>query len=149
MTASKDIIATRLGNVKIAESPEHVEMNRSNPSNVYSDDIELGLVGDDPPTGGEHYLVRYRAGLQAKVHRHSAAHTIVVLEGSLVANNRVVGSGTYCYFPASEPLFHAPAGDHGCTFLILFHGPFDIEVLSDDYFSGFEMAGGTAAHGAG
>ena len=46
-------------------------------------DAEFGvrLLYQDPHSGAEHYLVRYPAGLGARVHRHTAAHTIVVLEG--------------------------------------------------------------------
>jgi len=43
-------------------------------------DAEFGvrLLYQDPHSGAEHYLVRYPAGLGAHVHRHTAAHTIIV-----------------------------------------------------------------------
>src|SRR6266545_4005718 len=91
--------------------------------------IGVRLLYEDPATGVEHDLIRYPAGLGARVHRHTAAHTIVVLEGRLQANDRIVGPGAYCHFPAGEPMFHAPAGDDDCLFVIVFHGPYDVETL--------------------
>ena len=96
---------------------------------IYDRDIGLRLLYQDPETGEEHYLVRYPAGLKARTHRHSAAHTIVVLEGQLQVNDRVVGPGDYCHFPAGEPMHHAPAGEEGCLFVTLFHGPFDVHPI--------------------
>jgi quercetin dioxygenase-like cupin family protein len=76
-------------------------------------------------------VVRYPAGLKARRHRHTAAHTIVVLEGRLEANVRVVGPGAYCHFPGWVPMHHANAGDEPCLFVILFHEPFDVEPIGD------------------
>lgn len=67
--------------------------------------------------------------MHAQWHRHSAAHTIVVLEGHLQVNETVVGPGSYCHFPANTPMLHAPAGDGGCLFVILFDGPFDVAEI--------------------
>jgi quercetin dioxygenase-like cupin family protein len=91
----------------------------------------LRLLLADPVSGEEHYVVRYPAGLKARMHRHSAAHTIVVLEGSLEANGQVIGPGSYAHFPAGEAMRHQTAGDGPSLFVILFHGPFDVEILDD------------------
>ena len=96
---------------------------------VYDAPVALQLLREDPDTGAEHYVVRYPPGLRARWHRHTAAHTIVVLEGHLDANGRTVGPGAYCHFPGGVPMHHAPAGDDGCLFLILFEGPFDVELV--------------------
>ena len=96
---------------------------------VYDREIAVRLLYEDPGSGAEHYLIRYPAGLEAKMHRHTAAHTIVVLEGELTVNGRVIGPGAYCHFPAGEAMFHAPAGDEGCLFINIFHGPSDVEAL--------------------
>jgi quercetin dioxygenase-like cupin family protein len=96
---------------------------------IYDRDIGMQLLYEDPDTGTEHYLVRYPAGLEAQRHRHTAAQTIVVLEGRLAVNDRVVGPGAYCHFPPGEPMFHAPADDGPCLFVTIFHGPSDVEPL--------------------
>ena len=96
---------------------------------VYDQKIGLRLLHEDPASGEEHYLVRYPGGLKARWHRHTAAHTIVVLEGRLEANGRTVGPGAYCHFPGGVPMHHANAGDEPCVFVILFHGPFDLEAV--------------------
>lgn len=75
--------------------------------------------------------MRYPAGLVAQRHRHTAAHTIVVLEGALEVNGQRVGPGSYCHFPAREPMHHAPATGEPCLFVILFDGPFDVEAVAD------------------
>ena len=96
---------------------------------VYDRPIALRQLFTDPESGEEHYVVRYPAAVTARVHRHSAAHTIVVLEGELEANGHVIGPGSYAHFPAGEVMRHQPAGDGPCLFVILFHGPFDVELL--------------------
>ncbi len=75
---------------------------------VYDRPIGLRLLYEDPVSGAEHYLVRYPTGLKGRVHRHSAAHTIVVLEGWLEANGQVIGPGSYAHFPS----FHGSRRDH-------------------------------------
>jgi quercetin dioxygenase-like cupin family protein len=96
---------------------------------VYDRPFELRLLHQDPESGAEHYLVRYPPGLVAQWHRHTAAHTIVVLDGMLEANGQIVGAGAYCHFPAGEPMHHGPADGESCLFVIMFHGPFDVEPL--------------------
>jgi quercetin dioxygenase-like cupin family protein len=95
---------------------------------VYDRPIGLRLLFEDPVSGEEHYLVRYPAGVRGRLHRHTAAHTIVVLEGRLEANDQVVGPGSYVHFPGGEPMRHQ-ATEQGCLFVLMFHGPFDVEVL--------------------
>jgi quercetin dioxygenase-like cupin family protein len=49
----------------------------------------------------------------------------------LEANGRVVGPGAYVHFPAGEAMRHQAAGDEACLFVILFHGPCDVQVVDD------------------
>jgi quercetin dioxygenase-like cupin family protein len=98
---------------------------------IYDREIGLRLLYEDRGTGAEHYVVRYPAGLKTRLHRHTAAHTILVLEGRLGANGEVIGPGGYCHFPAGEPMRHEPADDEPCLFLTIFHGPFDVEPLEE------------------
>lgn len=98
---------------------------------IYDQPIALRLLYQDPTSGEEHYLVRYPAGVRGRLHRHTAAHTIVVLEGRLEANGQVVGPGAYVHYPAGEPMRHQATADEPCLFVLLFHGPFDVEALSE------------------
>jgi quercetin dioxygenase-like cupin family protein len=94
---------------------------------VYDQPIGLRLLYEEPG-GEEHYLVRYPAGLRGRPHQHTAAHTIVVVEGQLDANGRVIGPGSYAHFPAGQVMRHQAAGDAPCLFVLLFHGPFDVQL---------------------
>jgi quercetin dioxygenase-like cupin family protein len=96
---------------------------------IYDREIGVRLLHRDPRSGAEHYLIRYPGGLKVRRHRHTAAQTVVVLEGQLRVNGRVIGPGAYCHFPAGEPMHHAPAGGAPCTFVSLFDGPADVEPL--------------------
>ena len=109
-----------------------VEMRASRPD-IYDRDVGARLLFTDPMSGAEHYLIRYPAGLGAQRHRHSAAHTIVVLEGRLRVNETVIGPGAYAHFPAGSPMFHAPAGNEGCLLVFIFDGPQDVESLDDEW----------------
>jgi len=115
----------------IVDNLDSVQMDRSQPI-IYDREIGVRLLYEDPESGGEHYLIRYPPGLNARVHRHSAAHTIVVLEGRLEVNDKIIGPGAYCHFPAGERMFHAPAGGEACLFVTIFHGPFDVEPVGDE-----------------
>jgi quercetin dioxygenase-like cupin family protein len=106
------------------------ELGESQPG-IYDRPIGLRLLYQDPRSGAEHYLVRYPAGLRARRHRHSAAHTIVVVEGVLHADDQVLRAGSYAHFPAETPMRHEPAPDQDCLFVILFDGPFDVYPVGD------------------
>ena len=118
----------RYGEAIIFDHLDSVEMDRSHPI-IYDRAIDLRLLYEEPDSGAEHYLIRYPPGLKGRLHRHTVAHTIVVLEGRIAVNDRVIGPASYCHFPAGEAMFHAAAGDEGCLFVTIFHGPFDIEPL--------------------
>ena len=96
---------------------------------VYDRPIGLRLLYEDAESGEEHYLIRYPVGVKGRVHQHRAAHTIVVLEGKLDANDQIIGPGAYAHFPADQPMRHQSGGDEGCLFVLMFHGPFDVQIL--------------------
>lgn len=98
---------------------------------VYDMPIGLKRLHHDPESGEEHYLVRYPPGLRGRVHDHSAAHTIVVLDGRLEVNGRTIGPRAYAHFPAGEAMTHQPAGEDPCLFVIIFHGPFDVRIIDE------------------
>ena len=114
----------------IVEDLGSVEFEAARPV-IYDRDIGLKLLYRDPGSGAEHYLVRYPAGLKARAHRHTAAQTIVVLEGRLEVNDDVIGPGSFCHFPPGAPMRHAPAGGGPCLFVTIFHGSFDVEPLDE------------------
>jgi hypothetical protein len=62
-----------------------LELDQSQPV-IYDRPIGVRLLYQDPESGAEHYLIRYPANLRAQRHRHTAAHTIILLEGVMQAN---------------------------------------------------------------
>jgi quercetin dioxygenase-like cupin family protein len=93
---------------------------------IYDTPIGLRQLYTDPHTGDEHYLVHYPQGMKAARHHHSAAHTIIVLDGALSADGQILGPGSYCHFPAMTVMHHEPAPGSHCRFVTIFHGPFDV-----------------------
>lgn len=118
------------GQAIIVDHLGSLELGRSQPV-IYDRDIGLRLLYRDTDSGAEHYLIRYPAGLEARPHRHTAAHTLVVLEGTLDVNGVMVGAGSYCHFPARQTMRHVPAGGEPCLFVMIFDGPFDVEPIDD------------------
>ena len=116
------------GRTVIVDSLRSVELAQSQ-SVIYDREIGLRLLYQDPDSGAEHYLIRYPAGLRTRLHRHTAAHTIVVLDGRLTVNNQVIGPGAYCHFPPGEAMRHAPAEGDSCLLVIIFNGPVDVQPL--------------------
>jgi quercetin dioxygenase-like cupin family protein len=98
---------------------------------IYDRDIGLRVLYRNPDSGAVHLLIRYPAGLRTKLHRHTAAHTIVVLEGRLEVHGQVVGPGAYCHFPAGEAMQHAPAEGTSCLFVTVFDGPVDVHPMDE------------------
>jgi quercetin dioxygenase-like cupin family protein len=95
---------------------------------AYDRPFELQLLFQDPRTGAEHYVVRYRPGTKARPHSHTAAHTIIVLHGHLNVDGRTLGPGGYAHHPGDTTMLHEPAGDEGCTFVLIFDAPFDLHL---------------------
>jgi quercetin dioxygenase-like cupin family protein len=102
-----------------------LELDESQPV-IYDRPIGLRQLYQDPVSGAEHYLIRYPANLQVQHHRHTAAHTIVVLNGTMAVNGQRLDPGSYAHFEAGSVHHHAPAGGQPCLFVIIFHGPFDV-----------------------
>jgi quercetin dioxygenase-like cupin family protein len=93
---------------------------------IYDRPIGLRLLYNDPDSGVEHYLIRYPDGLHAQPHRHTAAHTILVLDGALEVDGQLLNPGGYAHHPGGTVMRHAPAAGHHCLFVIMFHGEFDV-----------------------
>ncbi len=102
---------------------------RTSEQPAYDQPFELQDLYRDPHTGAEHYVVRYRAGTKAKWHRHNSAHTMIVISGQLMANGQQLGPGGYADFPGGTAMLHEPAEGHDCTFVLIFAGPFDLDVI--------------------
>jgi quercetin dioxygenase-like cupin family protein len=102
-----------------------LELTDSQPV-IYDRPIGLRLLYRDPESGAEHYLIRYPPNLRSQHHRHTAAHTIIVLDGAMEANGQVLHAGSYAHFEARTVHHHAPRKGRACLFVIIFHGPFDV-----------------------
>ena len=98
---------------------------------AYDRPFELALLHEDQRTGAEHYVVRYRPGTRARQHQHSAAHTIIVLDGRMTVDGQLLGPGGYAHHPGNTTMLHEPADDKGCTFVLIFEAPFDLRLVDN------------------
>jgi quercetin dioxygenase-like cupin family protein len=121
------------GDATIVDDLQLLELHPpgSDAAAVYDRPIGLRQLFADSVTGEEHYLIRYPAGLRGHAHRHTASHTIVVIEGQLEANGNVIGPGAYAHFPAGTLMQHQATQSGPCLFVILFHGPFDVQLVDE------------------
>src|SRR5438270_10199520 len=60
----------------------------------------------DPDTGMEVRLVKYPKGVINVRHTHPCAHSMYVLEGTLVANGGRYGPGSFVWFPEGLEMEH-------------------------------------------
>lgn len=116
------------GDVTVVDELRAVDLAPDRPD-IYDRDIGVHTLFEDPRTGARHFLIRYPEGLRCALHRHTAAHTMVVVDGALEVNGRVIGAGSYAHFPGGEPMRHAPAPGRSCLVLVIFDGMFDVERL--------------------
>jgi quercetin dioxygenase-like cupin family protein len=116
------------GHAVIVEGLRSLELDSSHPE-IYDRAIGVRLLYEDPASGAEQYVIRYPEGLKNKLHTHSAAQTIVVLEGRLVVNGRTIGPGSYAHVPAGEAMTHEPPPGESCLFASLFDGAVDMTVV--------------------
>lgn len=122
MSGNEPVILPELGNMELADSQP----------DIYDRPIGVRLLYQNPDSGAEHYLIRYPAGLRSQRHSHTVAHTLIVLAGRLTANQQIIGSGSYCHFPARTVMHHGPVnGD--CLFLAIFDGPQDVHPEGIEY----------------
>jgi quercetin dioxygenase-like cupin family protein len=98
---------------------------------VYDQPFELQLLHQDQRTGAEHYVVCYRPGTRARPHRHTAAHTIVVIDGHMTVDGQTLGPGGYAHHPGGTRMLHEPTGDESCTFVLIFDAPFDLQLADN------------------
>jgi len=105
---------------------------RTSEQPAYDQPFQLHDLYRDPRTAAEHYVVRYRAGTKARWHRHTAGHTMIVVAGELEANGHRLGPGGYAHFPGGTAMLHQPAEGHDCTFVLIFDGPFDLDLIDSD-----------------
>lgn len=110
---------------------DHLDSVELRPSRmeIYDREIFVHTLFEDPRSGAEHYLIRYPAGLKARLHTHTNSHTFVVLEGRLEVNGQVIGPQAYAHFPAGEAMVHVSAGGGSCLFVAIFDGPVDMQVV--------------------
>jgi hypothetical protein len=118
------------GRAIVVDDLGSIELERTR-NVIYDREIGLRLLFQDPDSESDHYLIRYPAGLKARLHRHTSAHTIVLLEGRLEVNGQIIGPGSYVHFPPGEPMRHAPASGDSCLFVIIFHGPWDVHPIDE------------------
>lgn len=128
MTQGRTVVVDHLASLELDDSES---VTGRDPATGYDRPFGLRLLNHHPESGAPHYLVRYPAGLRGRRHRHSAAHTIVVLEGRLEANGQVIGPQAYAHFPAGEVMRHQATDDGPCLFVLLFHAGFDVEEFDD------------------
>jgi quercetin dioxygenase-like cupin family protein len=95
---------------------------------AYDRPFELELLHHDERSGAEHYVVRYRPGTRAHPHRHTAAHTIIVLDGHMTVDDQLLGPGGYAHHPGGTIMLHEPAEDESCTFVLIFDASFDLHL---------------------
>ena len=98
---------------------------------IYDRAIGLRLLYEDRDSGEEHYLIRYPAGTKGRMHRHTAAHAVVVLEGRLQANDQVIGPGAYAHFHGGGPDETPGCGWEGLPVRHDVSRPVDVQILGD------------------
>ncbi len=71
----------------------------------------------------------YPKGYQMGWHKHTCAHGMYIIKGSMQTNLGLVKEGEFVWFPEGEEMDHGATALEDCTFLFITNAPFDIEYL--------------------
>src|SRR5436305_700427 len=80
----------------------------------------------DPDTGMEVRHVRYAKSVINVKHTHTCAHGMYVLEGTLLADGKSFGPGSFVWFPEGMEMEHGASGAGDVTVLFITNKPFEI-----------------------
>ena len=61
----------------------------------------------------------------------AAGHLLIVVAGQLVVQRSATRPRRVCALPGrATAMLHEPAEEHDCTFVLIFDGPFDLDVIA-------------------
>ena len=83
----------------------------------------------EPKTGMLVNVSFYPRGYRMGWHRHSCAHGMYIIEGSMETSLGIVRKGEFVWFPAGVAMDHGATALEDCTFLFITNAPFDIARL--------------------
>ncbi len=86
----------------------------------------------DPLHGMVVNVSKYPKGFQLPWHKHSCAHGMYVIRGSMETDLGTVNEGDFVWWPAGVEMQHGATMNEDCVFLFVTNAPYDIEVLDRD-----------------
>ncbi len=81
----------------------------------------------DPLNGMIVNVSKYPKGYHLAWHKHSCAHGMYVIKGSMETNLGTVKAGDFVWWPAGVAMEHGATATEDCEFLFVTNSPFDIE----------------------
>lgn len=90
------------------------------------------LLVQDPDTGMEVMIVRYEAGVVTPWHRHSCAHGMYVLKGTLRTHNGTLTPGSFVWFPEGGVAEHGATATEAVEVVFITNKAFDIHHLAGE-----------------
>jgi len=81
----------------------------------------------EPKTGMIVNVSHYPKGYMMGRHKHTCAHGMYIIEGSMQTDLGVVKKGEFVWYPANVEMDHGATMTEDCTFLFITNAPFDIE----------------------
>jgi quercetin dioxygenase-like cupin family protein len=86
----------------------------------------------EPSSGHKVLLVRYPAGEINPAHWHPVAHSMYVLQGSLVTHRGTFGRNTFVWFPPNEVMWHGASADEELVVLLLVGWNFSTHYVTQE-----------------
>jgi quercetin dioxygenase-like cupin family protein len=83
----------------------------------------------DPLHGMVVNISKYPKGYHLPWHKHSCAHGMYVIKGSMETNMGTVRAGDLVWWPAGVEMKHGATMNEDCEFLFVTNAPYDIEVV--------------------
>lgn len=85
-------------------------------------EFQMRILYENPQNGASILFCRYPRGYVKPLHHHTFGQGLYVLNGKMLANDRIYENGSFVWYPAGSVGTHGALPDSDCEFLAFSDG---------------------------